>query len=132
MCSSDLAAIRSERAGLPSTVETTRNPLVDGATCLAERSSCSGDNPDAAYMVTEPVPLGAGPGGEWVVAGVNHHATGKATYASVTPYDANRNRGARSVLDVDLAGSAARYLGPDTRAVEEIEAARASEEAKAA
>ena len=48
-----------------------------------------------------------------IVYGVNHRASGKATYASISIYaDATRLFGIDTIFDRDYAGSAAQYLPP--------------------
>merc|ERR1711977_765569 len=46
-----------------------------------------------------------------MVLGVNHRATGKGAYSSVSVYDFNRLQGVGAVSDAEMVGSAEVFLG---------------------
>lgn len=90
-------------------LDTTANDLADWE-CVSEEKSCNGDNRDTVYPVTDPFVLPPGPEQSVVVYGVNHAATGKATYANFALYGLAQAVGVVAVASPDMPGSAAVYL----------------------
>lgn len=81
------------------------------ADCIAAGSPCLGDNRDTVYPVT--MPFLFGPNDVIFVYGVDHQATGRATYASASIYEAAHQAGIAAVTSHEWAGSAARFLPSD-------------------
>lgn len=71
---------------------------------------CLADSRDTNYLVTDRSALFTGPDDFYVAYGVNHAATGKASYASVSVYAWDHVVGLGSADDTDFAGSAASFL----------------------
>lgn len=114
-----LAAVdRLERAVRASQRGSTWVPLavVDGSPspsqCLEQLSNCLGDNRDTDYPTSRPFVAPSG-GGSVVVMGVNHQATGHATYSGVGIYSVAHAAGVVSVTSDRFAGSARAYLPSD-------------------
>jgi hypothetical protein len=83
-----------------------------GFHCLEENLNCLGDNQDTLYVASAPNTIDA-PGDvgcSYVVAGVNHELTGKATYMNVSLYMTKKIMGVLSVTGAELQGSADTYL----------------------
>ncbi len=80
------------------------------ATCIQTGASCLGDNRDAAYALMVEGLQGAftlRSGDSAYVFGVDHVATGKATYANASLYVLSHLAGLRAVSDEEWAGTAA-------------------------
>jgi hypothetical protein len=75
-----------------------------------------GSNRDTFYLNTTPFTLGDDPDEFLIVYGVNHAATGKATYSNFALYGADILNGVGCVNSQDLSGTAEEYLPekPDT------------------
>lgn len=88
----------------------------DPDACIAGTQQCHGDNRDTIYPITAPMMLFQDPADFYVVYGVNHEATGKATYSSFSIYAIQHLVGIAGVTSAELGGSAEDYLptGPDT------------------
>ncbi len=87
-----------------------------GLNCLAKNENCLGDNQDTLYVASAPDFLDDHDGLQdctWVVAGVNHEVTGKATYMNVSVYMSRKIMGVLSVTGSELRGTAATYLPGD-------------------
>jgi hypothetical protein len=69
-----------------------------------------GDNRDAVYLTTGAFTLGSNPGEYVLVYGVNHAASGKATYANFSVYGRDLMNGVAQVSNHDYAGTAEAYL----------------------
>lgn len=88
-----------------------------GSMCIAALKPCYGDNADALYM-------GSGTTGTFllddndvvVVYGVNHHATGKASYANAALSNVEKAMGVVAIDDTHMAGSALPYIEPSAEA----------------
>jgi hypothetical protein len=78
--------------------------------CIAGDRNCNGDNNDTVYFASAAFRLGDAADSLVVVYGVNHEATGKATYSNFAVYEVRRLFGVASVDSRRLAGSAAEYL----------------------
>jgi hypothetical protein len=78
--------------------------------CLTGTRNCNGDNNDTVYLSSAGFRLGDTDQDELVVYGVNHEATGKATYSNFALYEVRRLFGVASVDSRRFAGSAADYL----------------------
>lgn len=88
--------------------------LMEGYNCIQRNESCLGDNRDSAYIFVIPTQAFTLGGDDFVIAyGVNHAATGKATYSSFTVTGGALNVGAVSVRNDQFSGSAQYYLQGD-------------------
>jgi hypothetical protein len=85
-------------------------PLMEGYMALQTWNDVLGDNRDAAYLTTGTFTLGQGPGEYVLVYGVNHAATGKATYANLGVYGSDLLNGVAQASNHDYAGTAEAYL----------------------
>jgi hypothetical protein len=63
---------------------TVTNLAADPAVCLSSLTNCYGDNRDTIYPATAAQPMFPNGDEFYVVYGVNHQVSGKATYASAT------------------------------------------------
>lgn len=93
--------------------------LLDPMRCMAQGLDCRGDNRDATYAVGPLAVITGGelrlstdPGDFFVAFGVNHEASGKATYANVVVNNQPRLAGVAAFDSRQMPGSADRYL-PD-------------------
>lgn len=94
--------------------------IIDPERCLETLFNCLGDTSDTVYnagpiAVVQGVGellLSADPGDYFIAFGVNHEATGKATYSNVVVNHAAKQAGIASFESPDMPGSAAKYL-PD-------------------
>jgi len=105
------AAIRASAAGHSIRDFTVTEGDVDPAMCIAGLTSCAGDNRDTIYPHTGVFTLGARDS-VWVL-GVDHAATGKATYANASVYSVEHLAGLVSVTSHEWAGSASVWLPGD-------------------
>jgi len=88
--------------------------LMEGYNCIQRNENCLGDNRDSAYMFVIPTNAFTLGDDEFVIAyGVNHAATGKATYSNFTVTGGALNVGAVSVRNDQFADSAQNYLPGD-------------------
>ncbi|MBI5480279.1 MAG: hypothetical protein HY906_15550 [Deltaproteobacteria bacterium] len=78
--------------------------------CLTGTRNCNGDNNDTVYFTSGLFRLGETADDFVVVYGVNHQATGKATYSNFALYEVRRLFGVAAASSRDFAGSAAEYL----------------------
>ncbi len=83
-----------------------------GPYCIAQSVNCNGDNRDTIYPVSDPFYL-AQATSFVVMFGVNHAASGKATYSSFSVYDAKREMGVAAVDSRSMKGSASAYVPND-------------------
>lgn len=82
----------------------------EGLTAYTKDVNALGDNKDTSYLMTEEFTLDSDE--DFVVVyGVNHTATGKATYSNAVLYAKPMLNGVCSVYDSLFADSAAEYLG---------------------
>jgi len=129
-------AILDKYSGLNATELPTSIAVPIGSDCIQRGIDGVGPDNDACYLwsadqtISSPTPpfpdtsqyydflrdpaitLGNGTNEFIVVYGVNHVATGKATYQNFVPYGADAWNGAGMITDVDFTGSAEEYL-PD-------------------
>ena len=92
-------------------------PLIDlqldlhdfGPECRAIGMNCLGDNQDASYFLAPGHALD--PGWVYALVGTLGTVTGNATYTALSVNDLSKLKGVLSVVDSDLAGSAAGYAG---------------------
>ncbi len=91
---------------------------LDPEQCLASSGECLGDNSDTTYAVG-PLEVAAGdgvltlgPDEAFIVFGVNHAVTGKATYSNMSVYAQAKGAGVVGLTDDEMRGSAERFL-PD-------------------
>jgi hypothetical protein len=105
------AALRADSASRTIRDFTVTDGDVDPSMCIAGLSSCAGDNRDTIYPHTGVFVLGRGDS-VWVF-GVNHAATGKATYANASVYSIDHLAGLAGVSSRAWAGSAERWLPGD-------------------
>lgn len=90
--------------------------VIDPERCLSMVTECLGDNADTTYSVG-PVDVANADGtlrlddnDHFIVYGVNHTATGKATYSNMVVYEKERRAGFVAVSDAEMIGSAHAYL----------------------
>ena len=85
-----------------------------------------GSNRDTFYLNTTPFTLGDDPDEFLIVYGVNHAATGKATYSNFALYGADILNGVGCVNSQDLSGTAEEYLpeNPDAELLYVFKVAR--------
>lgn len=90
--------------------------LLDPETCIANDRDCLGDNGDTVYSAGpvgiggEISPLSFADDGFFVVFGVDHEATGNATYANAVLNLAEKRAGVAAIDSRSWTGSAAHYL----------------------
>jgi hypothetical protein len=103
-------AIRSRAGGTTIATQNVDPAQFNGDACIANNQFCAGDNRDALYGSSRGTFDLDAPGRYVMVYGVNHAATGKASYSNASiVYNAN----ALGVVAVDstmMAGSAAVFL----------------------
>ena len=88
---------------------TARIAVPEGMTGYLNDENAQGDNRDTSYLMTDDFTLNSGE--DFVVVyGVNHVATGKATYANTVLYARPMLNGIVSLYDSMYAGSADAYL----------------------
>lgn len=113
------AAIVAANPGYTTDELVVSDGVADPYACIADLTSCFGDNRDTIYPRTDPVVLFAGPDDFYYAYGVNHAATGKSTYASVSVYALQHVVGVAGANDsLGYAGSAAPFLPGDPSAGE--------------
>lgn len=90
--------------------------LLDPTSCIANNRDCLGDNGDTVYSAG-PVAIGGGisplsfpDDGFFVVFGVDHEATGNATYSNAVLNLAEKRAGVAAIDSRSWTGSAATYL----------------------
>jgi len=84
----------------------------DPASCIEGTGVCAGDNRDTIYPAILPRILFEHDSDFYVVYGVNHVSSGKATHANASVYAMDHLVGVASVTDQEYAGSATDYLLP--------------------
>jgi hypothetical protein len=88
----------------------------DPNACIANLTSCFGDNPDTNYPGTAPRVLFSSDDDFYIAYGVNHDLTGKTSYSNVSVYALEHLVGLTSVASDQYAGSARSYLPADPAA----------------
>jgi len=107
-------AILQENEGASITELTTQVWLYEGYDALQRGIDVIGENRDTSYLRTDNFTLGTN---EFlIVYGVNHAMTGRATYCNFGVYGADILNGVGAVADMDLTGTADRYLPGNTLA----------------
>ena len=91
---------------------TTQVTIFEGYDAIQREIDILGDNRDAVYLNTTITQLGDKPGEAIIVYGVNHAATGKATYSNFAIYGLTALNGVGSISNKDLAGTTEKFL-PD-------------------
>lgn len=89
---------------------TTKVWLFDGYDAIQRGIDVLGESRDTVYLNTTETTLGDKPGEEIIVYGVNHAATGKATYANFGLYGDWALNGIGGLSNKDYTGSAEEYL----------------------
>jgi hypothetical protein len=112
-----IAAVQAQYQSSAVRRRRTRTLQPSGLTCLERRTPCFGDNSDTVYSASLPTWLSDDPSDFLIVVGVQHEATGKASYMNVAVYNTPRLMGVAAVTGSDLLSSAERYLPhhPDSR-----------------
>jgi hypothetical protein len=105
------AAVRAANAGRAIRDLMVTDGALDPYECIAMERFCAGDNRDTIYPAAGPFRLQAGD--SLYVLGVDHEATGKATYASASVYAIDHLVGLRAVTSREWAGSAEPWLPGD-------------------
>ena len=121
-------AILSQYAAYTAKEHDTKIWIPEGRDCIASNMECIGENHDTVYLrmpgSTTDYPV-SGPelftlsenADEFaIVYGVNHVATGKATYHSISAYGNDRLNGLVTLTHRSFTGSAAKYLPNDPNA----------------
>jgi hypothetical protein len=103
-------AILKENKGANVTELTTQVWLYEGYDALQRGIDVIGENRDTTYLRTNNFTLGNGPKDFLIVYGVNHALTGRATYCNFGIYGADILNGVGAVADMNLTGTADRYL----------------------
>lgn len=85
--------------------------LMEGYNCIQRNQNCLGDNRDSAYIFNGPTDAFTLGDNEFIIVyGVNHVATGKATYSNFTVTGGALKVGAASIRNEQFPGSAEYYL----------------------
>ena len=84
--------------------------LYEGPDAIQRGINVIGENRDTTYLRSEDFTLPAGPNEFLIVYGVNHAATGKATYANFGVYGAAGLNGVGAVSNYEFAGTAEEYI----------------------
>jgi hypothetical protein len=84
--------------------------VFEGYDGIQRDSDMIADNRDAVYFRTTNATLGDGPDDFIIVYGVNHVATGKATYSNFAFYGAEAQNGIGAVSNHNITGTAEAYL----------------------
>ncbi|HNU39050.1 MAG TPA: hypothetical protein PKI26_02025 [Methanothrix sp.] len=101
-------AILKENEGANVTELTTQVWLYEGYDALQRGIDVIGENRDTSYLRTDNFNLGSN---EFlIVYGINHAMTGKATYCNFGVYGADILNGIGAVADMNLTGTADKYL----------------------
>lgn len=103
-------AIQEAFPGYTSKVMLTTQGTPDPDACLAGEAACAYDNRDTIYPATVPQKLLDDPEDFLMVYGVNHAASGKASYGSVSVYAVKSLVGVLSVTSAEYEGSASTFL----------------------
>ncbi len=109
-----LAGLEHDRIMIPSSGIVAL--VIDPDRCIEEVSECLGDNGDTTYaagpigVIDGQDQLRLDEGDHFIVFGVNHAASGEATYASASVYAQARRMGVITITDDDMVGSAERFL----------------------
>lgn len=91
---------------------TTQVWIFEGYDAIQRGIDVLADTRDTVYLNTTSTVLGDTPGEAILVYGVNHAATGKATYSNFALYGKNALNGVGGLSNFDLAGTAEKFL-PD-------------------
>ena len=94
------------------------NEELYGEECISEGLNCNGDTRDTVYAISKPFVLPQRDDTFVMVYGVNHQATGKATYSNFIPAAMRHLVGIAAVDSGAFAGSARVYLPDDPDADE--------------
>jgi hypothetical protein len=101
-------AILKENEGANVTELTTQVWLYEGYDALQRGIDVIGENRDTSYLRTDNFTLDSNE--SLIVYGVNHAMTGRATYCNFGVYGAEILNGVGAVADMNLTGTADRYL----------------------
>jgi len=103
-------AILVKHGHLEATELTTSIWLPEGYVAIQEVIDVLGETRDTVYLRTDSFKLKDDPNEFVIVYGVNHAATGKATYSNLGVYGVTAMNGIGGVSNHDLAGTAEEYL----------------------
>jgi hypothetical protein len=106
---------------------TTKVWIFEGYDAIQRGIDALGDNRDTIYLNTTTTLLGDNPGECIIVYGVNHAATGKATYANFGLYGITALNGIQGVSNHDYTGTAEEFL-PDNPNAQYLYVAKISRE----
>ena len=84
--------------------------LYEGLDAIQRGINVIGENRDTSYLRTEEFTLAADPDEFLIVYGVNHAATGKATYSNFSAYGVAGLNGIGAVSNHEFAGTAEEYI----------------------
>lgn len=111
------AAIVAANPGFTAEELTVSGGVPDPYGCINDLTACFGDNRDTIYPRTDPLVLFTDPEDFYYAYGVNHAATGKSTYASVSVYAMQHLVGVAGATDaLGYAGSADAFVPGDPNA----------------
>lgn len=112
--------------------------VLDPETCLRSLTNCLGEVSDTTYAAGprsvarggEPLRLSEEPSEYFIAYGVNHEASGKATYANLVVQNQARQAGVADFTSRQMARSAERYLPghPDADKLFAVKVARACQQ----
>lgn len=103
-------AILKENKGANVTELTTQVWLYEGYDALQKGIDVIGENRDTTYLRTNNFTLGNSTKDSLIIYGVNHVMTGRATYCNFGIYGADILNGVGAVSDMNLTGTADKYL----------------------
>jgi hypothetical protein len=103
-------AILAKNGAVNPTELTTSVWLYEGFDAIQRGINVIGENRDTSYLRTEDFTLAADPDEFLIVYGVNHAATGKATYSNFGVFGAAGLNGVGAVSNFDFAGTAEEYI----------------------
>jgi len=103
-------AILAKYLGLKATDLNTSIWLLEGFDAIQRGVNAIGENRDTTYLRTDEFTLDDDPNEFLIVYGVNHAATGKATYSNFGIFGAKIINGIGAVSSQDLSGTAETYI----------------------
>lgn len=105
-----LAAAVRDQLGEPVRERTVIPITLEGPRCIEQKTSCLGDVRDTLYFAQ--LPFEFPESGRLVAVGVNHEASGKATYSNIVVMYRDKLMGVTYADSREMAGSADRWI-PD-------------------
>jgi hypothetical protein len=103
-------AILAKYSGLAASELGTSVWLAESYDAVQRELYVAGESRDTVYLRSETFTLGNGPNEFIIVYGVNHAASGKATYSNCTFYGEAAWNGVTSIYNTEFEGTATQYL----------------------